>query len=61
LELSFTIVTVNGARYTKNILHPFFAKLTKEEKLYGVFQHMQFGSIVGGLQCPVCGPDAPLI
>jgi hypothetical protein len=31
--------TVNAVRYVNNILRPFFAELTEEERLYGVFQH----------------------
>jgi hypothetical protein len=30
--------TVNAARYVNNILSPFFAELTEEERLYVVFQ-----------------------
>jgi hypothetical protein len=30
--------TFNAARYVNNILSPFFAELTEEERLYGVFQ-----------------------
>jgi hypothetical protein len=30
--------TVNAARYMNNILSPFFAELTEEERLYSVFQ-----------------------
>jgi hypothetical protein len=30
--------TVNAARYMNNNLSPFFAELTEEERLYGVFQ-----------------------
>jgi hypothetical protein len=30
--------TVNAARYVNNNLSPFFAKLTEEERLYGVLQ-----------------------
>jgi hypothetical protein len=29
--------TVNAARYVNNILSPFFAELTEEERLYTVF------------------------
>jgi hypothetical protein len=29
---------VNAARYMNNILSPFFAELTEEERLYSVFQ-----------------------
>jgi hypothetical protein len=30
--------TVHAARYVNNILSPFFAELTEEERLHGVFQ-----------------------
>jgi hypothetical protein len=39
IEPIFYSDTINVVRYANNILCPFFAELTEEGRLYGVFQH----------------------